>query len=319
MEAQPKLTNAEWSILKSLRSIFLSETQPPRTTTYWDAERLRLYDLTFAKRIEWKWQAVLNQIHRRWSPPSNFHLLDFGCGTGAAAWTFLKYLQPMKPTSVLLSDRVPSAELYAERKLKAVYPDVEIRKFQLDTQLEPNTVLLLSHLLNELFDKDFEKLVSLVQQAHTVFWVEPGTPTVFRRMVDAREACRKTFVMLSPCPHQSSCGLLTVENLSHWCHHFATPPQEVFHSAFWSDFSKKMGIDLRSLPLSHLVMTRGAGIVPESTCIVGKPRFYNEHTKALVCQKSGVAELTVRKSKTPELFESLNKKGFILSIDLGPT
>ena len=45
-------------------------------------------------------------------------------------------------------------------------------------------------------------------------------------------------------------------NEAHWCHHFARPPWEIFSDPDWAEYACRMGIDLRSLPYSYLVLDR---------------------------------------------------------------
>ena len=59
---QEKLNSADWESLKSLRTIFLSETAGGQKD-YWSSSRLlELYHETFAQRIGWKWDAVLKDF-----------------------------------------------------------------------------------------------------------------------------------------------------------------------------------------------------------------------------------------------------------------
>ena len=68
--------NEEIAILRRLRERFLSRTPG---ADYWHSQKeLTLYDITFAERIGWKWDAVLRELSRRgWQPKSErLHAVD---------------------------------------------------------------------------------------------------------------------------------------------------------------------------------------------------------------------------------------------------
>ena len=92
-----------WATLERLRGNFLSE-EPSSHGDYWKTnEDLESYDLTFACRIGWKWDAVLTESHERgWTPPPDAVLLDWGCGTGIAARRMLSSFGAGLFPSVLL-------------------------------------------------------------------------------------------------------------------------------------------------------------------------------------------------------------------------
>lgn len=78
----------EWTALQALRAVYLEGGAG--AANYWKDEALiASYDLTFARRIAWKWQWVLRELtRRRWTPPAG-DVLDWGCGSGVGAREFL--------------------------------------------------------------------------------------------------------------------------------------------------------------------------------------------------------------------------------------
>ena len=74
----------DWTVLDRLRETFLAGQQAP--ATYWTSlEDLANYNITYAQRIGWKWDAVIGELkHRGWTPPGGT-LLDWGCGSGIAS------------------------------------------------------------------------------------------------------------------------------------------------------------------------------------------------------------------------------------------
>jgi ribosomal protein RSM22 (predicted rRNA methylase) len=168
---------------------------------------------------------------------------------------------------------------------------------------------LLSHVLTELTQPQTEQLVNLARQATAVLWVEPGTYEASYTLIAIREKLRADFHVVAPCTHQARCGLLAPENMRHWCHHFAVPPPEVFTDGNWVRFAKLAGVDLRSLPLSFLVLDkRPAPPLPPGTVrIIGRPRVYKPHVLLLGCDTAGVRERKLTRRALPGEFKRLKK------------
>jgi ribosomal protein RSM22 (predicted rRNA methylase) len=138
--------------------------------------------------------------------------------------------------------------------------------------------------------------------------VEAGTHAESRRLIEVREALRSAFTPVAPCTHCAGCGLLTPENAPHWCHYFAAPPSSVFQDARWAEWGREMGIDLRRLPYSFLVLERAATPGPAGfSRVIGEPRGGKGHLKVLSCQKEGVEEFVLQKRDAPSLFKELRK------------
>ena len=170
-------------------------------------------------------------------------------------------------------------------------------------------MLLLSHVLTELDQARTEELVNLAASAITVIWVEPGTFEVSYTLVAIREKLRGEFNVVAPCTHQARCGLLAAGNERHWCHHFASPPPEIFQDSGWSRFANLTGIDLRDLPLSFLVLDkRPVPALPAGAArVIGHPRIYKPHALLLGCDESGVRERKLTKRALPAEYKRLKK------------
>ena len=98
---------------------------------------------------------------------------------------------------------------------------------------------------------------------------------------------------------------------TNWCHHFARAPAEAFTSSHWRAFADTLGIDLRSLPYSFLVLAR-PGLPPAAprdpaavTRLLGRARQHKGFAQVLGCDAEGVRELTLQKRDVPEVFKSL--------------
>lgn len=304
-----------WKALENLRETFLSE-RPGVGNDYWkDEEELNAYDLTFAQRIGWKWDAVLREVKsRQWSTlEKKPWLLDWGCGSGIATKKFLTHFPKESISGVYVWDRSPLARRFAKTNIAKEF-SVDIQEWKPDVTPLSGAIVLLSHVLGELDEAYGGEVLRLISQAGAVFWVEPGTPFLSRKLIAVREQLSQDFSIIAPCPHQGKCGMLTPDNDSHWCHNFAEPPAAVFQSAQWAMFSKKLGIDLRSLPVSFLVMQRKTNLATLKTAVdnrvIGRPRIYKGMAKVLVCQETGVLEKVLRERNDPALYKAMKRNSF---------
>jgi SAM-dependent methyltransferase len=301
-------TPQELTALRRIRERFLNGTAG--NDDYWRVPAdVALYDSTFAERIGWKWDAVLDELDRRGWRPHARRVLDWGCGSGIAHRRVLaRWLQW---TELALHDRSPLARHYSAAKAQAEFPRVAVSGNA--PVATPETLLLVSHVINELPPDELERLLKLARGAGEVIWVEAGTHADSRRLIDVRERLLGDFVAVAPCTHQQRCGLLTARNAPHWCHHFAAPPPEIFQDARWAEFGKEMGIDLRSVPYSFLVLERPRATLPTPagySRIIGEPREAKGFARVLSCQAQGVADLVLQKRDAPELFKTMRKGTF---------
>jgi ribosomal protein RSM22 (predicted rRNA methylase) len=298
------LRAAELATLARLRERFLTGSNVGGA--YWrDEEDLALYDATFAERIGWKWDAVIEELGLRGWKPRTRHVVDFGCGSGVAhrrvmgAWNTLK--------SLTLLDVSPLAVSFAARRAREAFPMVEIRAAEGGT-LPPDTLLLISHVINELERGSRERLLGLIRQASEVIWVEAGTHADSRALIEMREQLRGEFGIVAPCPHAAQCGLLAEENAAHWCHHFGRVPSWVFQDSGWTQFSRELCIDITTLPYSYLVLQRQP-VERElgMTRVIGRPREFKGRMEVLCCREEGVREFTLQKRDAPGLYKILRK------------
>lgn len=285
--------------LARLRAVFLEGRGADRD--YWETEAdLAAYDATFAQRIGWKWDHVLGELERRgWRPPPG-PVLDWGCGSGVAARALLDWFGSAGVTGLFYWDRSPRATRFAAERARAKYPGLTV----VEGRPAEAGLVLVSHVLTELTPAALEGLLAELTRAAAVLWVEPGTCEASRRLIEVRERLRGRFHVVAPCPHAGPCGLLAPGLEAHWCHHFATPPPGVFSDPFWGRFARDLGVDLRSLPVSYLVLDRREPPpLPAGTVrVLGRPRVYKAHALALACGAEGVTEGELRRRELPEVF-----------------
>ena len=288
---------------------------------YWTSRHeLEQYDATFAQRIGWKWQNIVDELsdsfdsqtategalssigvslpggpessgHRTGSlgaprETDTFRVLDFGCGTGIAA----RVWAGLMPGPVDLWDRSALATQFAVEK--CLEEGLTAKGLAQAPESFSGYFVLLSHLANEMKFKDLEALAEKLRDSEGFCWVEPGTPNSSQWLVKLRQMLLLDFEILAPCPHAENCGLEDPQPKTHWawCHHFAKPPQEAFNTAFWKKFSDEMKIDLRSLPVSYLVMRRKTGVDIQETLPyrqLGRPRPQKGFTEIWICYRKG--------------------------------
>lgn len=336
--------SVDWKAVDRLRRLFLS--QPPPHRPYWQSRaELETYDLTFAQRIGWKWDAVLRELALRgWQPPART-LLDWGCGTGIAARRLLEVFGPNRFDLVRFHDHSPLATQTAVELTRSAFSQLRVEPATSSwlASREPIGILLLSHVLSELIDATVQTLLRLADRAQSVLWVEPGTHVDSRRLGALRDRLRYRFTIVAPCTHQGPCGMFAPHNARHWCHFFAEPPPGLLADPDWAQFAQRAGVDLRSLPYSFVVLDRRPsssgcqaplapaprrssparpaqpqGLLspqaaqPEGgsaySRVIGRPRFYKALAKIFSCQQDGVYELILRERTAPELFSDIQNR-----------
>ena len=302
----------DWSVLDRLRETFLAGK--PGGGSYWTSlHDLASYDVTYAQRIGWKWDAVLRELKGRgWSPPPG-PLLDWGCGSGIAGRCVLEAFGAASFGKLGLLDHSGHAMQFAAARAGELFPNLRVESVPINSEAAsaPGT-LVLSHVLNELDEAGGRALRQIIDRSQAVLWVEPGTHADSRALIAMREALREEFHVIAPCTHQNACGLLAEENARHWCHHFASPPPGVMSDSNWVRFAQRAGIDLRSLPYSFVVLERRGlreplpGVLPEGWArVLGEPRVYKGFAKVLNCQSDGVREVELQKRDAPEIFKAM--------------
>jgi len=297
----------DWAALERMRAAFLAGTAG--AADYWQSEfDLAAYDATFAQRIGWKWDYVLEELKRRgWSPAAG-EVIDWGCGSGVAGRAFVDHFGIASVNRLRVSDRSRLAMDFATRRAREKYPQLQVSASETPA-LPENATLVISHVLPELTPEQTEALVAWAVTAQSILWVEPGTFEASLTLIAIRERLRGHFNVIAPCTHQERCGILAPENERHWCHHFATPPPEVFTDSGWARFANLLGINLRDLPLSFLVLDKRPAptLPPDAARIIGHPRIYKGHALLLGCDASGVSERRMMKRLFSAEYRSFKK------------
>jgi len=296
-------TADELDYLRLLRGTFVSfEVREGGAEPYWDeAEDLALYDETFAQRIAWKWDAVLEELRRRGRLPAGKTVLDWGCGTAIATRRFLAARSGVE--RVFLWDHAPLAVEFAGERLREEHGELEIHA---ELPGEPVDVLLVSHVLDELDASQLEPLMTLAERSAAVLWVEPGSKRTSRRLSELRARLLGPHDVLAPCTHQAACGALASEES--WCHLFARPPQAVYTEGKWAEFGRELGIDLRALPYSFLALARRGTFELQgpSARLLARPLLTRGRAQFELCDANGVRQVDFLQRTDKQLFKALD-------------
>lgn len=302
-------TEADWARLAELRASFLEGGSSARPETWRSARDLELYDATFAQRIAWKWDAVLAELALRGVELPAGEVVDWGCGTAIASRRWLAQPGGESVTRLHLWDHSTAARTWARERTLRDHPGLDVRIDPLASEIAPD-VLLVSHVLSELTPEALDELVALARRSRFVAWIEAGSRDVSRELSAARDRLLDEYDVLAPCTHSAACGMLAPGQESNWCHHFARPPAEAFTSRLWTQFSKRLGVDLRSLPYSFIVMRRRdeARAQPSDegrARVLGRPRIQKGRALLDSCDASGVRELAILERLDKRYFRRL--------------
>ncbi|MCD6052728.1 MAG: Ribosomal small subunit Rsm22 [Verrucomicrobia bacterium] len=294
----------DWHALDRLRQSYL--TGSAGGADYWRSHSdLDSYNQTFAQRIGWKWDYVLEELQSLgWTPPVS-EVLDWGCGSGVAGRAFLDHYGTESVTGLRVWDRSRLAMDFAVKTARKKYAALNVQSGLTETP----GILLLSHVLTELKPEQIDELANYVAKAEVVIWVEPGTYEASLTLIAVRERLRTQFSRVAPCPHAEQCGILAPGNERDWCHHFASPPSAIFTDPDWGKFAHMMGIDLRSLPLSYLVLDKRPrpALPPDTYRVIGRPRIYKAYALIQGCNACGVKNYQLSKRDFPAEFKLAKK------------
>jgi SAM-dependent methyltransferase len=299
----------DWNSLGRHRERFLGGGPP--SGPYWTSPAdLAGYDLTYGERIGWKWDAVLDElVMRGWTPPQG-SVLDWGCGSGSAGRRVVARFGREALGSLMVWDHSPLATAFAQEKASKEFPGMPIAAATPEFLVgnEPISLLVVSHVLNELAPSDLADVRALVARSFAVIWVEPGSHDISRSLGLLRDEWTRDFRLVAPCTHANACPILAPGNERHWCHHFASPPSAIFADSNWVKFGQRAGIDLRSLPYSFIALDRDWDCgEPGLSRVIGRPEHFKPYVRLLNCDAGGLEQLLVMKRHNAALYKELDK------------
>ena len=302
-----------WKKIQTLREHYLALGQDGSGDYWADQELVESYDAVLGARIAWKWTAVLERLQRDLEFRENVSVLDWGCGTAVASREFFKYFAS-NIAQIYLYDRSQLVARFGQQKLLDQNAPVTIVPSMPN---EKATIALLSHVINEFNDASLVSLIDQLIGHELIIWLEPGTHQESRNLGKVRSLLLDHYEVVAPCPKQSECPMFAFENRAHWCHFFAKPPTEAFQSPVWTEASKNLGIDLRSLPTSFLCLKLKNSLKVSvrkkhiDGVLIGRPRIYKGYLKYLECHENGLRENRLQKRDDKIMFKKLSGDVFL--------
>lgn len=309
----------DWSALDRLRAGFLSGSAA--NGPYWQsASDLAAYDLTYAERIGWKWDALLRELTlRNWKPLAGTTLIDWGCGSGIAGRRVLAAFGQTHFNALHVWDHSEHARTFAATKARETFPSLPLSALPSDPSSQLSALssglsgytLVLSHVFNELSADQRTALLKLVSGAQAVLWIEPGTHADSRTLAAVRDQLRNgPHHIVAPCTHRETCPLFLAANERDWCHFFAPPPPGIQNDSNWVRWSHRAGLDLRSQAYSCLVIELSAlssQLPAQHARVLGRPEVFKPYARFLACDATGLHWLELSKRTDPALIKRLDK------------
>jgi hypothetical protein len=285
-----------WQDLQKLRDLYNSSNRALARDYWVSYELLDAYDQTLGARIGWKWASVFSDLPSFKGLGANgaktLRIADWGCGTAVATRQLLENCEKLPVGKITLIDRSAKAMEYGESKVReAGFDGLVSCEVALNEKVD---ILLISHVINELTPQARSALRKAIKLAQIIMWVEPGAKLQSQELAVWREQLiKKGAKVIAPCPHQKRCPLLPEKNQkpADWCHTFARVPDEVGQSSHWAKVADYLHIDIRSVPLSFLVVGReqGEGLITQQQAS-REFRIGREYKKRLlVCRSDGRA------------------------------
>ena len=321
----------DWSALDRLRAGFLSGSAAagPYWTTPVD---LASYDLTYAERIGWKWDALLRELRlRAWRPPAGSTVIDWGCGSGVAGRRVIAAFGADHFAALRVWDHSAHARDFAVHRARETFPALAVTaaaSAPTPDSLPAAYTLVISHVFNELDATRRAELLVLVAGAAAVLWIEPGTHADSRLLATVRDQVRATHHIVAPCTHRENCPLFLAAHERDWCHFFAPAPAGIQNDSNWVRFSHRAGLDLRSQAYSCLVLASPPGSAPRllpppaseaaAKChplgdtlpaarVLGRVEVFKPYARFLACGATGLHWLELTKRTDPGLIKRLEK------------
>jgi len=325
----PRLLEPDWRRLEELRRQFLAaqEGLEGARPSAWEGERdLELYDAVYGARIGWKWDAFLADALRRVVPPAGARVLDLGCGTAVASRALLRHAPAGAIGSVHLVDKSAAATRVGARLVARDAPGMPCTSESADLSVDDCgsrgfDILLASHLVDELSDDGWRAALRLARRAKLVLWLEGGAKSTSRALQRVREELLDEFEPLLPCTHRQACGALLETNAHEWCHRFARPPQAAFTTAHFTFASKRLGLDLRSLPYCGLLLAKPGACLPREggrARLLGRAKGEKGKALASICDESGVRRVQILERHGKQLVRAMvDDPGSVDLLELG--
>jgi ribosomal protein RSM22 (predicted rRNA methylase) len=208
---------------KNLEELFYAYQSPARRNTYInDPGMTALYMIARGRPIMGVMEKIISQH------PDIFQdiesVVDFGGGPGTFLFALSKFRTLNKYTNVERSDAfIGIMNVLVEKFLSSSVPHTHVDSISCNyLKLEPqdipiNDLCVFSYTLCEC-DNSLVRLTGLVENSNMVLIIEPGTPSGFNNIIQARDKLiEKGFNTIAPCTVSNGfCPLR--DSATDWCH-----------------------------------------------------------------------------------------------------
>jgi ribosomal protein RSM22 (predicted rRNA methylase) len=229
-------------------------------------------------------------------------LLDAGAGPGTATWAAAQHWSSVQ--DAILVEASPAIRTVGQRLLQPLALDqVTWLPAGLDTglaDLAPRDLVLIAYVLDELPQAARERLIAQLWRvtADTLVIVEPGTPTGWQRILQARDLLIAADAhLLAPCPHARACPLTAPD----WCHFSARVARSRQHRE-----AKRGTVPWEDEKFIYLAASRKPRIRPEPR-VIAPPHVQKSGIELALCQPDGTASKRIFPKRDREAFAAVRR------------
>ena len=245
--------------------------------------------------------AALDQVRillPDWQPQS---LLDCGAGPGSAAWAATQVWQDLGRITLVEDDVQMIAfgkQLAAQSRSSALRDAVWLRaNLTHKWESAPHDLIVAGYVLGEIPPSHCAETVESLwaSTTHSLVLVEPGTPTGFAAIRQARQALLHLGArMVAPCPHEQQCPIVGND----WCHFSQRISRSRLHRTL-----KEGTLPYEDEKFSYLAVSRQPGRAISGR-VLRHPQVRSGHITLELCTTGGLCRSVVTR-KDGEAFRSL--------------
>ncbi len=213
------------------------------------AEHVSSYSLFYMPTDFPKLSLILSQLGStliKWFEESKLDIYDIGCGPGTFSFAWRNYFSTSDHRFHLIDqsqDMLAQAQRFSSDLfcLPSFYTYQDLSKFTNEKKENPKVVIF-GHSMNEMGTRAVNLYLNKIQPDF-IFFIGPGTPTVFKLFMNWRRDFSDSFQMkvLYPCIGVGNCPMVDSDD---WCH-------QILRSKLSSELhqlGQKLSIDRRSVP-----------------------------------------------------------------------
>lgn len=229
-------------------------------------------------------------------------LLDVGSGPGTALWAAQDSWSSLESATLLEG----SETMLRWGKLLTQSLDLKALNWQAiniireTPPLQPHDLVTLAYVLDELPAQQRPLLIGHLWQLtkQVLLIVEPGTPTGWQRILEARnQLIEAGAYLLAPCPHALACPLLS----PNWCHFSQRIARSRVHRQ-----AKGGSVPWEDEKYIYIAVSRTPGL-PYPARAIAPTQGSGGHVKLLLCNSDGTASERSFSKREGDVFKRAKK------------